>query len=219
MPCTGCVGFSCRRKLTISKIATWTEKQCVEWLQDHKLVAQKVICCKRNHTSDHTMEMNGEKWKCTKSCKGIYEKTGPLLPGRAQRSAKQTLKYIVLYVRGNKHEVSVAETELSEKTIISLRQWIDSIMATCHLRRRARQRGSVHSMQGDETFFSVRKRHRGSHGSRRVRAEGTQVAQTVAVTTRNNKLSEILMQVVPDRTAGSLVPGITELAAGERTRI
>ena len=74
-------------------------------------------------------------------------------------------------------------------------------------------------MQCDETFFSVRKRHRGSHGSRSVRAEGTQVAQTVAATTRNNKLSEILMQVVPDRTAGSLVPGITELATGERTRI
>ena len=48
---------------------------------------------------------------------------------------------------------------------------------------------------------------------------GRTVAQTVAVTTRNNKLSEILMQVVPDRTSGSLVPGITELAAGERTRI
>ena len=97
MPFTACVGLACRRKLTISKIGTWTEKQCVEWLQNHKLVTQKVICCRRNHTTDHTMEINGEKWKCTKSCKGIegmYEKAGPLLPGRAQRSSKQTLKYI-----------------------------------------------------------------------------------------------------------------------------
>ena len=46
--------------------------------------------------------------------------------GRAQRSAKQTLEYIVPYVRGNRREGSVVERELSEKIIVSLRQWIDS---------------------------------------------------------------------------------------------
>ena len=40
---------------------------------------------------------------------------GPLLPSKSQRSAKQTLMYIVLYCRGGRHVSSVAETELRVK--------------------------------------------------------------------------------------------------------
>ena len=78
---------------------------------------------------------------------------GPLLPSKSQRSAKQTLLYIVLYSRGGSHASSVAETELSEKTVIKLRQWLDSLMATAHIRRRVRLRSKVTTMQCDETFF------------------------------------------------------------------
>ena len=165
------------------------------------------------------MHVTGGKWRCTKKCKGTYATLGHLVPGRAQRSAKQTLKYIILYARGGRHADSAAETELSQQTIVSLRQWMDGMMATAHVRRSIRNRGSVASMQCDETFFSVRKRRRGSHGARRVRDDGTEVAQTIAVTTQANKLSEMFMEVVPDRKASTLLPRIEDLASGGRKRI
>ena len=93
------------------------------------------------------------------------------------------------------------------------------MMVTAHVRRRIRNRGSVDSMLCDKTFFSVRKRHRGSHGAKRVRDDGTEVAQTIAVTTRTYKLSQIFMEVVPDRKASTLIPRIEDLACGGRTRI
>ena len=143
---------------------------------------------------------------------------GPLLPSKSQRSAKRTLLYIVLYSRGGRHASSVAETELSEKTVIKLRQWLDSLMATAHIRRRVRLRSKVTTMQCDETFFSARKRG-GCHRAKRVRQDGNQIAQSIAVTTRDNKLSEILMESVPNRTSQSLLPNIQNLASGSRTKI
>ena len=91
-------------------------------------------------------------------------------------------------------------------------------MATAHVRRRIRLRARVNSMQCDETFFSVRKRG-GCHTARRVRQAESQTVQTIAVTTRDNKLTEILMEPAENRTADTLIPNITELASGSRTKI
>ena len=48
MTCTGCGGFLCRSKLTITRISSWSENQCLDWMKNHSLVAQKVICYKKN---------------------------------------------------------------------------------------------------------------------------------------------------------------------------
>ena len=155
MPCSGCVGFAFRRNLTIRRISSWSESQCSEWLKGHALVAQKVVCYKSLHAAPRNLDLVGRTWLCTKHCTRRYRSMGPLLPGRSQRSAKQPLIYIVLYARGGRHALSVEETELSERTVIKLRQWLDSIMApaTAHVRRRIRLRSRVNSMQCDETFF------------------------------------------------------------------
>ena len=42
---------------------------------------------------------------------------------------------------------------------------------------------------------------------------------SIVETTRDNKLRNIFMEIVPDRSADSLLPGITTLAAGPRTKI
>ena len=122
------------------------------------------------NTSQH--EAYWSKWWCTKKCNGRYAALGPLVPGRAHRSAKQVIKYLILYfrnldpprwkfsplyVRGGRHKDAGAEVELSQQTIVSLRRWFDSLIATAHVRRRARNRSSISTMQCDETFFSVRK--------------------------------------------------------------
>ena len=218
MVCQGCRGFTCRRKLTISKVAKWSEAQCRHWLKCHDLVARKVICNKRSHSSPLEMRLSDEKWRCTKKCKGVYDILGPLVPGNAKRTAKQVLKFIILYSRGEPHAVSAEETGLSVTTMVRLRQALDSMIGTIHVLRRIRRHGTLTSMQCDETFFSTRKRG-GNNRTRRVRREGPQVAQTIVETTRQNKISEIFMDVVPDRSTSSLIPNIEALGAGSRTRI
>ena len=79
---------------------------------------------------------------------------------------------------------------------VRLRQALDSMIGTIHVLRRIRRHGTLTSMQCDETFFSTRKRG-GNNRTRRVRREGPQVAQTIVETTRQNKISEIFMDVVP----------------------
>ena len=106
----------------------------------------------------------------------------------------------------------VSRVSLSEQSIPkAMNGWYDAQLMFAGV---SRNRGSVDSMQCDETFFSVRKRHRGSHGAKRVRDDGTEVAQTIAVTTRTNKLSQIFMEVIPDRKASTLSPRFEDLACG-----
>ena len=139
-------------------------------MKSHKLVAQKVVCYRNVHKSPQHMKLTGAKWWCTKNCNGRYGALGPLVPGRAHRTTKQMLKYVILYVRGGRHADAEAEAEVSNRTVVSLRQWMDSLMPTAHLRRRIRNRSSITRMQCDKTFYSIRKRHRGRHGARRVQS-------------------------------------------------
>ena len=90
------------------------------------------------------------------------------------------------------------------------------MIGTIHVLRIIRRHGTWTSMQCDETF-STRKRG-GNNRTRHVRREGPQVAQTIVETTRQNKISEIFMDVVPDRSTSSLISNIA-LAAESTTRI
>lgn len=221
LECNGCESFDCSEGVALTDVGSWREDDLLLWMEGHKMFAQSVLCERGHERCPCTVKEDGNRcgWVCGKrTCRMTCPVMYPLLGGNSKLSPKQVMVLILCYSKTMSIKETLKEAKVSEHTAIKFRQKLDEMMSFAHEDRREEAKGTITSMQVDETWMSKIKVG-GPNRNHRVREEGSDIAQVLVRTSRDNKIEEIFIEPVPDRKADTLVPLIEDMALSSRTRI
>lgn len=210
LKCPGCEDFRCAVSVDVAALSE-ADGECVkQWLVMHKLVFRRVLCS--NHAEPAACILREETWHCPKrECRHKCNMFEPLLDGYARCSPPIILEITLFYALGMSQVAIQQVTHVNIKSVRKVVHNVEELLARYSDLRvvEIHEDGGRKALQVDETAFSQRKYHRG----KRVRAEGCEWVQTVAITKKDGgSLEEIVMTPVSDRRAATLEANIDAVA-------
>lgn len=225
-----CDDLSCANNLSVAALSAVSATQYYTWLVNHKIVWQVTYCTKQarigrnmkvlGHRGNFAirMRLNSElkRHVCPHpTCRAKVCHLGPMSNGHGWHTPLQLTKATLCMVRGETLAEVISESEISENTLIVLRQRYDRLLAGLQFHRNRVAKGTILICQADEFCFGKTLYDRGAP----MTAVGQMWFQSIAEVNTDGKCTRFFIRPVQNRTTFTLCSWIAEMICNNATVI